>query len=493
MQYTGIILAAGSGSRISNKFNQPKCLIKIKKKTILDHQIESFIFAGIKRVIIVTGYKSKKIKSYVKKFTSKIKIKLVLNSQYRTTNNMYSAHLALKEINHSNIILYNGDVVVEKKIIKKLLSNNYKDLIMVDQNKHDEESMKIKLKNNRIIDIDKKLKNSKLNLTSTDFYKFSFETTLMLKNQIRHHIEKIGKNDWTEVALKKIFMKTKFLPCNIDNLKWFEIDNYKDYLSANFLFKNLKEKIIRKYNTFIIDIDGTTFKKTTPLNGTKDFINKLKTKRKSIFFLSNNSSMNFASFQKLFKKINFKLNKSSMIISTNRLIKYLKKNKIKKIFVVGNHNLKKELKKNKFDLKSNNPSYVVVGYDDQLNYNKLQKACEYINKGVGILATHDDNFYPGLKGPIPDAGSILQLIYKTTNALPLKIFGKPSKEIRDIYRFKPKVLVIGDRVSKDIQFAKNCKYDSILVLSGAEESFKKDNERQKSVPNYIITSLKDLV
>ena len=76
-----------------------------------------------------------------------------------------------------------------------------------------------------------------------------------------------------------------------------------------------------------------------------------------------------------------------MIISTNILIKYLKKNKIKKIFVVGNHNLKKELKKNKFDLKSNNPSYVVVGYDDQLNYNKLQKACEYINKGVGLLGS----------------------------------------------------------------------------------------------------------
>ena len=95
--------------------------------------------------------------------------------------------------------------------------------------------------------------------------------------------------------------------------------------------------------------------------------------------------MNFMSFQKLFKKVDFKLNKSSMIISTNILIKYLKKNRIKKIFVVGNHNLKKELKKNKFNLKSNNPSYVIVGYDDQLNYKKLQKACEYINKGIAYL------------------------------------------------------------------------------------------------------------
>ena len=493
MQYIGLILAAGSGSRISNKFNQPKCLIKINKKTILDYQIESFIFAGIKEVIIVTGYKSEKITNYIKKFKSKIKIKLILNSQYSTTNNMYSAHLALKEMGHSNLILCNGDVVVEKQVVKKLLSNTYKDLVMVDSNKHDEEAMKIRLVNNRIIDIDKKFVNSKLNLTSIDFYKFSAETVLMLKNQIKYHIEKIGKNDWTEVALKKIFKKTKFLHCNIENIKWFEIDNYKDYLSANFLFKSCKEKIFKKYKTFIIDIDGTTFKKSTPLNGTEKFINKLKHKKKSIFFLSNNSSMNFDSFQKLFKKVNYKLSKSSMIISTNILIKYLKKNKINKIFVVGNNNLKNELKKNKFDLNSNNPSYVVVGYDDQLNYQKLQKACEHINNGVRILATHDDNFYPSLKGPIPDAGSILHLIYNTTNVKPHKIFGKPSKEIKDIYKFKPKVLVIGDRISKDIQFAKNCKYDSILVLSGADESFKNGNVLKKLVPNYIITSLNDLV
>jgi HAD superfamily hydrolase (TIGR01450 family) len=493
MQYTGIILAAGSGSRISNKFNQPKCLIKINQKTILDYQIESFIFAGIKEVIIVTGYKSEKIKDHVKKFRSKIKIKLILNSQYSTTNNMYSAHLAIKEIGPTSVVLCNGDVVVEKPMVKKLLSNKHKDLVMVDRNKHDEESMKIKLNNNRIIDIDKKFINSKLNLTSTDFYKFSPETFLIFKNQIKHHIKKIGKNDWTEIALKKIFKKTNFLPCNIEKIKWFEIDNYKDYLSANFLFKNHKEKILKKYKTFIIDIDGTTFKKSTPLQGTENFINKLKNKGKSIFFLSNNSSMNFESFQKLFKKVNYKLKKTSMIISTNILIKYLKKNKIKKVFVVGNHNLKKELKKNKFDLSSNNPSYVVIGYDDQLNYKKLQEACEYINRGIGILATHDDNFYPSLKGPIPDAGSILHLIYKTTNVKPDKIFGKPSKEIKDIYKFKSKVLVIGDRISKDIQFAKNCKYDSILVLSGAEESFKKDDELRKLVPNYIITSLNDLV
>ena len=181
-----------------------------------------------------------------------------------------------------------------------------------------------------------------------------------------------------------------------------------------------------------------------------------------------------------------------MIISTYILIKFLKKNKIKKVFVVGNNNFKKELKKNELILNSNEPEYVVVGYDDQLNYKKLQKACEFINKGIKLLATHDDNFYPSSCGPIPDAGSILSLIKKTTRVTPIRIFGKPSGEIKNIFNFKPKTLVIGDRLSKDIKFAKNCNYDSILVLSGAD-GLTKNYDDNDLKPNYKISSINDLI
>ena len=492
MEHIGIILAAGSGHRISNSFNQPKCLIKINEKEILDYQIESFIFAGIKEIIIVTGFKSWKINEHIKKFRSKIKIRTKYNPQYKSTNNMYSAHLGLAKILNSCLILCNGDVAVEKSFIKKLLKNKHQDLVMVDQIKKDAESMKVRLRNNIIIDIDKKFENNKNNLTSADFYKLSSQSVLMLKNEIKDHIKFHGKKDWTEIALKKIFKKKKFYPCYFKNLKWFEVDNYRDYISANFLFKNHKKKIFKYYKTFIIDIDGTTFKKLTPISGTKEFLLKLKQNKKKIFFLSNNSSMNYENFKRLFKKVDFELKKNSMIISTDILIKFLKKNKIKKIFVVGNNNLKKEFKKNKLILNSKEPEYVVVGYDDQLNYKKLQKACEFINKGIKLLATHDDNFYPSLSGPIPDAGSILSLIKKTTGVTPTRIFGKPSSEIKNIFNFKPKTLVIGDKLTKDIKFAKNCNYDSILVLSGADGLTKsyKDNDLK---PNYQISSISDLV
>jgi choline kinase len=53
-----IILAAGRGSRMKDLTDErPKCLVKLKGKTLLDWQIEALRGAGITEIAIVTGYK----------------------------------------------------------------------------------------------------------------------------------------------------------------------------------------------------------------------------------------------------------------------------------------------------------------------------------------------------------------------------------------------------------------------------------------------------
>lgn len=53
-----IILAAGRGSRMKDLTDDcPKCLIRLRGKTLLDWQLESLRAAGIDEVAIVTGYK----------------------------------------------------------------------------------------------------------------------------------------------------------------------------------------------------------------------------------------------------------------------------------------------------------------------------------------------------------------------------------------------------------------------------------------------------
>lgn len=63
-----VILAGGKGTRISEYTKTiPKPMIKIGKKTILEHIIQYYEKFGFKEFIIASGYKSKIIENYFKK------------------------------------------------------------------------------------------------------------------------------------------------------------------------------------------------------------------------------------------------------------------------------------------------------------------------------------------------------------------------------------------------------------------------------------------
>ena len=53
-----IILAAGLGSRMKNLTeNHPKCLVKVKGRTLLNWQLDALGTAGISQIGVVTGYR----------------------------------------------------------------------------------------------------------------------------------------------------------------------------------------------------------------------------------------------------------------------------------------------------------------------------------------------------------------------------------------------------------------------------------------------------
>ena len=59
-----LILAAGRGSRMNHLTDEiPKCLVKLKGKTLLEYQLEIIRKSEIKEIGIVTGYKKEKLKT----------------------------------------------------------------------------------------------------------------------------------------------------------------------------------------------------------------------------------------------------------------------------------------------------------------------------------------------------------------------------------------------------------------------------------------------
>lgn len=231
-----IILAAGIGSRLRPLTDEiPKCMIEVNGIKIIENQLNALKENNINDITVVTGYKSSLLEKFIKENYQNIQI--IKNENYMETNNMYSMNLAKDFINNDEFIFMNADVFFDKEIIKELILNSEKNLIVCDNGNYLEESMKIVLKENKIIEINKKISQNKAYGTTIDIYKLSKEASKIFFEIINDYINiKNEQNLWTEVAVQDLINKILFKPMDI-NYKWVEIDNLDDLNQAISIFK----------------------------------------------------------------------------------------------------------------------------------------------------------------------------------------------------------------------------------------------------------------
>ena len=229
-----LILAAGIGSRLAPiTDNHPKCMTLVNGISIIENQILSIRESGIDDIIIVCGYKYDILKSYInEKYKN---INYIYNTDYRSTNNMYSAWLAKDYLIGSSFIMMNSDVFIDRHVIKDLIEFNHENAIITDIGSYLEESMKVVEKNGRIINISKQIAKSDALGNSIDIYKFSSESGSIFFNVCENYINNNQKNLWSEIALNDILNVSNFKPCPLHG-KWFEIDTVEDLRQAEKLF-----------------------------------------------------------------------------------------------------------------------------------------------------------------------------------------------------------------------------------------------------------------
>jgi len=237
-----LILAAGLGKRL--KYNKPKILIKISNKTLLERHYENLFKYGVKKIGIVIGYKNTELKKFIKKIDKHKIIKIFINKQYKLGSivSLVKAHSFFKEKNE--IILMDGDVLYDKKILKKLIFSKKKNCLLIDKNYEiGEEPVKVCIKNKKICDFGK-LTTEKFDYCgeSIGFFKFSHLDSLKFISEAKKIMKK-DKNEMYEEAIRKIItnkiFKIEFE--NILKLPWTEIDFKKDLISAKKIINNINE------------------------------------------------------------------------------------------------------------------------------------------------------------------------------------------------------------------------------------------------------------
>ena len=119
-----LILNSGLGHRMGVLTSEhPKCMTEISNnETILSRQLRLVAEAGIRDVVITTGYYDDVLVSYCRHLDLPLHIEFVKNPEYDKTNYIYSIFCA-RHLLDDDIILMHGDLVFENTVFDSLLAS----------------------------------------------------------------------------------------------------------------------------------------------------------------------------------------------------------------------------------------------------------------------------------------------------------------------------------------------------------------------------------
>lgn len=251
---------------------------------------------------------------------------------------------------------------------------------------------------------------------------------------------------------------------------------------------------------FIFDLDGTTYIGNQAIDGSAETIALLRNKDYPVIFLSNNAISSRKSYVDKLKGMGIFITMDEIINSSYITAKYLRETLApnESVLVIGEKPLFDELEFQEIEITDDpqKAKYVLLSWDRQFTYEKLNKAFQAWHNGATVLATNADRTCPTENGQIPDCGAIIGAVEGATGQPVVHIMGKPSHYMAEAavnalkldYR---QCYMVGDRLETDIKMANDTGMNSVLVLTGCTSI--QDLNHSQYKPKYILHSIKDLM
>lgn len=147
-----------------------------------------------------------------------------------------------------------------------------------------------------------------------------------------------------------------------------------------------------------LDLDGTIYLGDSLIDGALDFLGRLEARGIKRYFLSNNSSKSVEQYVGKLRDLGIDADKDEVLLSTHDLISWLSKKEVTSTFLVGTEGMRSMLEEEGIETSSEQPEFVVLGYDTEISYEKLATASIHLHEGVQLVASHPDMVCPSPRG-----------------------------------------------------------------------------------------------
>jgi HAD superfamily hydrolase (TIGR01450 family) len=230
---------------------------------------------------------------------------------------------------------------------------------------------------------------------------------------------------------------------------------------------------LREVRHWFLDLDGTVYLSGNLLPGAREFVEHLAATGAGHTFLTNNSSYSSLDYARKLERLGFPATRRHVFTSGQATAGHLARELPEaRVYLLGTAAFAAELAAAGVQVVEDDPDTVVLGFDPNLAFARLTRACNLLRSGVRYIASHPDANCPVAGGYIPDAGSVMALIEASTGRRPEVVIGKPNPRFLREAAARAGVsladcAMVGDRLETDVAMALAVGIPGVLVLTGA--------------------------
>lgn len=253
---------------------------------------------------------------------------------------------------------------------------------------------------------------------------------------------------------------------------------------------------LKGIENFVFGIDGTIWRWDSLKNGVKETIDKLKGQGKNIYFLSDNSILSRKGLAKKLSEFGIETEESDIINSGYVAAKTFAEKDISRVYMIGESGLLEELEKEEIKI-SESSSNIITSVDRNMNFWKLSKAIELVEKGATHWSTSKSSYWEVGKKKYPGAGNIANSIKEVTDK-DYQNLGKPSDYVKEVFLdefslYPETSIIIGDSIETDIYFGNKLGLKTGLVLGGFSRKEDLKESQGLEIPNLVFKNFKRIL
>ena len=253
---------------------------------------------------------------------------------------------------------------------------------------------------------------------------------------------------------------------------------------------------LKKKTLYLLDLDGTLYLDEQIFDGAAEFVDLVKSRGGRCLYLTNNSSKGAEDYVAKLNRLGIAAQREDFLTSVDALVAHLRKASLadKLFYVFGTQSFKNQLRAEGFRLSEDRDAAIdvlLVGFDTELTFQKLEDACILLGRGVEYIATNPDWVCPTWYGSVPDCGSVCEMLFRATGRRPY-VIGKPRPDMVLLAMeyagaAAEESVLIGDRLYTDIACGVNAGIDTVLVLSG--ETKEEDLRSSEVQPACVMENI----